>query len=349
MRRALLSARRSAPPPGPRVRPARPRAARRPGRPDLQRVVRRAAPERARRRHGDLAQRLAARARRGRRGPQLRLPAAADGRMFEHRFDTPGTYAYLCQLHPTMRGDIAVHRLLLDAAKEPAAPGKPYALKGRAALPEGARSRSRPTASSRPRPPSTRAARSPPRSRRPPPRATRAVAGGESAPARPGARARPQGQRDAAARPRYDRRQGHARHGRRHRRAAAQAQGALRLVARQGRQDQRRRDACASRSPAAARSRPGCCSRPPTRPPSSRAAPRSAYARRHVQDPGGGWGRDRRHHRRAGRRRRRRARRQRGARGQAQRPRSRHQRRRHRSRSRPSRASTSSKASSTSR
>jgi hypothetical protein len=37
-----------------------------------------------------------------------------------------------------MRGDVAVHRLLLDAAKDPAASGKPYALSGRAALPEGA-------------------------------------------------------------------------------------------------------------------------------------------------------------------------------------------------------------------
>lgn len=58
--------------------------------------------------------------------------------MYDHRFEAPGSYSYFCQLHPAMRGDIAVHRLLLDAAKEPAAPGKPYALKGRAALPEGA-------------------------------------------------------------------------------------------------------------------------------------------------------------------------------------------------------------------
>src|SRR3954470_6368880 len=57
---------------------------------------------------------------------------------FGHRFDAPGTFAYYCQLHPSMRGDVAVHRLLLNAAKEPAAPGKPYVLSGRAALPDGA-------------------------------------------------------------------------------------------------------------------------------------------------------------------------------------------------------------------
>jgi plastocyanin len=57
---------------------------------------------------------------------------------FRYRFDTPGDVAYYCQLHPSMRGDVAVHRVLLNPASEPAAPGRPYALSGRAALPEGA-------------------------------------------------------------------------------------------------------------------------------------------------------------------------------------------------------------------
>src|SRR4051812_25102151 len=57
---------------------------------------------------------------------------------FGHRFDAPGTFAYYCQLHPSMRGDVAVHRLLLNPAKEPAAAGKPYVLSGRAALSDGA-------------------------------------------------------------------------------------------------------------------------------------------------------------------------------------------------------------------
>ena len=52
--------------------------------------------------------------------------------MYMHRFDTPGDVAYYCQLHPSMRGDIGVHRVLLDAAMQPAAPGKPYTLTGRA-------------------------------------------------------------------------------------------------------------------------------------------------------------------------------------------------------------------------
>ncbi len=56
---------------------------------------------------------------------------------FERRFDTPGTVSYYCQLHPSMRGDIGVHRVLLRTPRDAAAPGRPYALSGRAALPEG--------------------------------------------------------------------------------------------------------------------------------------------------------------------------------------------------------------------
>ena len=63
-----------------------------------------------------------------------RLPGTAT---FSHRFDTPGTVAYYCTLHPFMRGEIDVHRVLLTAPTEPGAPGRPYTLRGRAALPAG--------------------------------------------------------------------------------------------------------------------------------------------------------------------------------------------------------------------
>jgi plastocyanin len=56
---------------------------------------------------------------------------------FEHRFDQAGETAYYCKLHTFMRGAVDVHRVLLAAPKEPGAPGRPYALHGRAALPTG--------------------------------------------------------------------------------------------------------------------------------------------------------------------------------------------------------------------
>jgi copper binding plastocyanin/azurin family protein len=59
------------------------------------------------------------------------------GASFSHRFDAPGDYAYYCQIHPFMRGEVDVHRLLLTAPSEPAVPGRPFVLAGRAALPAG--------------------------------------------------------------------------------------------------------------------------------------------------------------------------------------------------------------------
>jgi plastocyanin len=58
------------------------------------------------------------------------------GDMFEHRFDAPGAVQYVCTLHPFMRGEVDVHRLLLDAPGL-AAPDVPSTLTGRAALPAG--------------------------------------------------------------------------------------------------------------------------------------------------------------------------------------------------------------------
>src|SRR4029079_255382 len=48
-----------------------------------------------------------------------------------------GVSAYYCQVHPFMRAEVDVHRLLIDAPHDAAAPGQPYALMGRAALAAG--------------------------------------------------------------------------------------------------------------------------------------------------------------------------------------------------------------------
>jgi plastocyanin len=53
---------------------------------------------------------------------------------YAHRFDAPGQVAYYCKLHVFMRGVVDVERILLDAPREPGAPGRAYALRGRAAL-----------------------------------------------------------------------------------------------------------------------------------------------------------------------------------------------------------------------
>jgi plastocyanin len=59
------------------------------------------------------------------------------GMQFTHRFDAPGSYLYHCTLHPFMRGDIEVHRLLLDPVTDSPAPGRASPIGGRAALPAG--------------------------------------------------------------------------------------------------------------------------------------------------------------------------------------------------------------------
>jgi plastocyanin len=56
---------------------------------------------------------------------------------FSHEFDTPGATPYYCVLHPFMRGEVDVHNVLIAAPTEPGAPGRPYTLRGRSALPPG--------------------------------------------------------------------------------------------------------------------------------------------------------------------------------------------------------------------
>jgi plastocyanin len=61
----------------------------------------------------------------------------ARGKGFSHGFPVSGAYPYYCRLHPTIRGEVDAHDLLLDPQPESAAPGRSYPIGGRAALPEG--------------------------------------------------------------------------------------------------------------------------------------------------------------------------------------------------------------------
>jgi plastocyanin len=62
----------------------------------------------------------------------------AGGATFHRRFDAVGATTYYCRLHGFMRGEVDVSRVLLTRPAEPAAPGRPFALAGRAAADPGA-------------------------------------------------------------------------------------------------------------------------------------------------------------------------------------------------------------------
>lgn len=56
---------------------------------------------------------------------------------FTRRFGATGEKPYHCMLHPLINGVVSVRDLLLDAPAQAAAPGRPFALTGRTALPQG--------------------------------------------------------------------------------------------------------------------------------------------------------------------------------------------------------------------
>jgi len=56
------------------------------------------------------------------------------GMAFSRTFASAGEVAYFCTIHPFMRGVVGVHELLMDAPAEPAATGRPFAVRGRSAL-----------------------------------------------------------------------------------------------------------------------------------------------------------------------------------------------------------------------
>jgi plastocyanin len=56
---------------------------------------------------------------------------------FRRRFDEPGSVPYYCRLH-AIAASLDVHRILLDESHDPAGPGRPRDLSGRAAAEQGA-------------------------------------------------------------------------------------------------------------------------------------------------------------------------------------------------------------------
>jgi plastocyanin len=57
---------------------------------------------------------------------------------FTRTFTAFGDVAYHCVLHPFIRGDVRVNRVMLNTPAQPAASNRPFPLTGRAALPGGA-------------------------------------------------------------------------------------------------------------------------------------------------------------------------------------------------------------------
>ncbi|MCW2967348.1 MAG: hypothetical protein JWM71_1120 [Solirubrobacteraceae bacterium] len=55
------------------------------------------------------------------------------GQGYTHTYATAGTYGYYCRLHAGIIGEVDVHDVLLDPQANPAAPDRPFPLRGRAA------------------------------------------------------------------------------------------------------------------------------------------------------------------------------------------------------------------------
>src|SRR5204863_877134 len=56
---------------------------------------------------------------------------------FAHTFETPGAFPYHCRLHPYIRGEVDVWRVLMDRPAGTAQAGVSYPLNGRTALASG--------------------------------------------------------------------------------------------------------------------------------------------------------------------------------------------------------------------